>query len=119
MKRFLSLSLFLRFDYRYLTNIENHSQQRRLSRSNSFDYPMELKRQHFDLNSLTHVTPRMRYSLNQYANHRQRPNSDRKHRLSLNHTSSLNNPNHQVRKTKNDAVEFLSFFLPDDLFDIH
>ena len=89
MKRFLSS------DYRYGTNRENNF-HRQLQRSNSFESPMELKGQRFNLTSLTQVTPRMRYSLN-----RQRTNNDRSHRLSLNHASTINSEfpseNRQVR----------------------
>ena len=100
MKRFFLSPSLSRSDYRYLTNGENHF-QRRLSRSNSFELPMELKRQeqHFNLTSLPHIAPRMRYSLNQHITNRQRPNSDRSHRLSLNQASLINSQNHQVRMT--------------------
>lgn len=61
---------------------------------------MELKGQRFNLTSLTQVTPRMRYSLNQQIN-RSRTNTDRSHRLSLNHAATINSEfpseNRQVR----------------------
>jgi hypothetical protein len=59
-------------------NTENHI-QRELSRSYSFELPMEFKQ-----STLDNLTPRVRHSLNQHENKR-RLYAHKTNRLSLNH----------------------------------